>query len=289
MDPGNGMDPLRHLCLYSGAGIPSLVGSMLGWRTVCYVERDQYCQRVLLQRMADGVLDVAPIWDNADIFNGFAFRGGVDVVSAGFPCQPFSVAGHQLAEADPRNGWPTTLRIIREARPRLVLLENVPGLLAGSHGYFGTVLGDLAEAGYDARWGVLSAQDVGAPHVRKRLWVLAYLPDADGERRGAGRSRRTSGSDSGIQNAAGELADPDGGRFEGQRFSGLLDSERAPRGPDPDRCGGEIPDPIGDGVEGEFEAGAASWPVAGGGRDWWAAEPGVGGLVNGLAPDMDEA
>jgi DNA (cytosine-5)-methyltransferase 1 len=87
-------------------------------------------------------------------------------------CQPFSVAGKRRGADDERNLWPETIRVIRELRPRYAFLENVPGLLA--HSYFGTVLGELAEAGYDAEWGCFTAAEVGASHKRERLFVLAH-------------------------------------------------------------------------------------------------------------------
>ena len=164
---------LRELSLFSGAGGGLLATQhLLGWRAVCYVERDPYCVDVLKQRMADGLLHDAPIWDDCRTFDGKPWRGLVDVISAGFPCQPFSVAGASKADADDRNGWPWVARIVREVGPRYVFLENVPGLLASSHGYFGTVLGDLAESGYDVRWTCLSASACGAPHKRSRLWIV---------------------------------------------------------------------------------------------------------------------
>jgi DNA (cytosine-5)-methyltransferase 1 len=129
--------------------------------------------------MADGLLHDAPIWDDCRTFDGKPWRGLVDVISAGFPCQPFSVAGTSKADADERNGWPWVARIVREVGPRYIFLENVPGLLASSHGYFGTVLGDLAESGYDVRWTCLSAAQCGAPHLRNRLWIVAALADAE--------------------------------------------------------------------------------------------------------------
>lgn len=92
-------------------------------------------------------------------------------------CQPFSVAGKKEGENDERNMWPATIHVIREVRPRYAFLENVPGLLAGRHGYFGTVLRQLAESGYDAVWDCVSAASVGAPHRRERLWVLAHTQD----------------------------------------------------------------------------------------------------------------
>ena len=126
--------------------------------------------------MADGALHTAPIFDDVRTFDALPWRGRVDVVTAGFPCQPFSVAGRRRADSDERNGWPDTARIIREVRPRFALLENVPGLVA--HPYFGTVLGDLAESGFDAEWDCFSAASVGAPHIRDRLWILAYSKES---------------------------------------------------------------------------------------------------------------
>lgn len=167
---------MRELSLFTGAGGGILGSKLLGWTTIGYVEWNDYCQRVLRQRIEDGLIDNAPIFGDIRVFNseGYAerYRGMVDVISAGFPCQPFSVAGKQLGGADERNMWPETRECIRIVRPRFALLENVPGLLFS--GYFGTILGELSEIGYDARWRVLSAAEMGAPHKRDRLWIVAH-------------------------------------------------------------------------------------------------------------------
>lgn len=167
---------MRELSLFSGAGGGLLGTKLLGWKAAGYVEFNSYCQKVLAQRIKDGYLDEAPIFSDIRAFNseGYAesYKGMVDVITAGFPCQPFSVAGKQLGIDDPRNMWPATIECIRKVRPSIVWLENVSALLVS--GYFGTVLGDLAESGYDCRWRILSAGELGAPHKRKRLWVLAY-------------------------------------------------------------------------------------------------------------------
>lgn len=171
---------LRELALFAGGGGGLLGSHMLGWTPEGYVEWDDYCQRILAARIRDGLIPNAPIFGDIRAFigEGYAasYQGMVDVISAGFPCQPFSVAGKRLGEDDPRNMWPPTIECIQLVRPRYAYLENVPGLLAG--GYFGRVLGDLAEAGYDARWAVLGADDVGGWHRRKRLWVRAWRRDA---------------------------------------------------------------------------------------------------------------
>lgn len=167
---------MRELSLFSGAGGGLLGTKLLGFKHVGYVEWDDYCQRVLAQRIADGYLDRAPIFGDVREFaqSGAAdqYRGIADVVSAGFPCQPFSVAGKQLAADDSRNMWPATAEVIRRVEPKHVLLENVPGLV--SCGYIGTVFTDLAALGFVFRWGVLGACDAGAPHRRDRLWIVAH-------------------------------------------------------------------------------------------------------------------
>jgi len=157
----DGLAALTELSLFSGAG-GGLLGTthLLGWRTVCYVEWDAYAVEVIKARIRDGYLHDAPIWNDAFTFDGRPWAGLVDVVTAGFPCQPFSVAGKGLAENDPRNGWPAVIRILREVRPRFALLENVPNLLAKP--YARVIFGELAEAGFDARWDCISAAELGA-------------------------------------------------------------------------------------------------------------------------------
>lgn len=172
---------MRELSLFTGAGGGLLGTKLLGWTHVGYVEWNEYCQRVIAARIADGYLDEAPIFGDVRAFvrDGYAqaYSGLVDVVSGGFPCQPFSSSGRQLAEDDPRNMWPATRDVIRIVRPRGVLLENVTGLLAS--GYFGSILADLAALGFVGRWGCVSAGATGADHQRERVWIVAH---ADGER-----------------------------------------------------------------------------------------------------------
>ncbi|MEE8471110.1 MAG: DNA (cytosine-5-)-methyltransferase [Dehalococcoidia bacterium] len=191
---------MNELSLFTGAGGGVLGSILLGWRTIGYVEKDDYCQRVIAQRIKDGLIEEAPIFGDIRTFNdsGCAelYRGVTDIISAGFPCQPFSVAGQRKGESDERNLWPDTIRAIRIVRPRYVLLENVPGLLA--HEYFGTILGDLAESGFDAKWKVISAAELGAPHRRDRLWIVADsntgLSDRQGQELCSGRDSIDGGS-----------------------------------------------------------------------------------------------
>jgi DNA (cytosine-5)-methyltransferase 1 len=140
-------------------------------RTVCWVEWDRYAAGILVQRMREGALDAAPVWDDLTTFDGGAWRGRVDLVSAGYPCQPFSCAGKRRGSKDERHLWPEVARTIREVGPEWVVLENVRG-----HVRLGLdrVLGELADLGFDAEWGCFTAAEVGAPHRRERVFVLAH-------------------------------------------------------------------------------------------------------------------
>lgn len=162
---------MNELALFAGAGGGILGGKLLGWRTVCAVEWDAYARDVLVARQNDGSIDPFPIWDDVQTFDGRPWRGRVDVVSGGFPCQDISVAGNGEGIEGERSGmWKHMARIVCEVRPRFVFVENSPVLTSRG---LGTVLGDLAAMGYDARWGVLGADDAGAPHQRRRIWIVA--------------------------------------------------------------------------------------------------------------------
>ena len=168
---------MRYLSLFSGVGGGDLAFQhLLGWHCVGYVEWDAYCQKVIAQRIEDGIFDRAPIYGDVHTFISDGYAGAytnmVDVVYGSPPCQPFSVAGKRAGAADKRNLWPATLECTRTIRPRHFYMENVSGLI--SSGYFGTILGDLAESGYCVRWKILSAAEVGAPHKRDRLWLSAH-------------------------------------------------------------------------------------------------------------------
>ncbi len=168
---------INELSLFSGAGGGLLASKyMLNWRTVGYVEQNSYCQHVIRQRILDGHLDDAPIYGDIRTFidSGCAglYRGITDVISAGFPCQPFSRAGKKQCEKDARNKWPETSKCIEIIRPQAIQLENVAGLV--TNGYINTVFSDLASLRYDFRYDVLPAAAYGADHLRKRLWVIAY-------------------------------------------------------------------------------------------------------------------
>lgn len=165
-------------------GLQSLLGA--AYRTVCYVEREAYPAACLVARMEAGQLCDAPIWDDVTTFDGKPWRSVLDIVTAGYPCQPFSVAGRRRGHNDPRHLWPHIARIIGECQPRYIFLENVPGHVSKG---FSEVCADLQGMGYDISAGIFSAAEVGAPHIRQRLFALAY-PDRNAVRQQPPTARR---------------------------------------------------------------------------------------------------
>lgn len=165
---------MNELALFAGAGGGILGGHLLGWRTVCAVERDAYAAQILAQRQTDGLLPLFPIWSDVCSFDGRPWRGLVDVVSGGFPCQDISTAGNGLGINGSRSRlWKQMARVIDEVRPKFVDVENSPMLVGRG---LAVVLGDLTDMGYDACWGVVGASDFGAPHQRNRIWIVAKDP-----------------------------------------------------------------------------------------------------------------
>lgn len=171
---------MRELHLFAGAGGGILGGILLGHTCVCAVEIDSYCRRVLLQRQRDGLLPRFPIWDDIRTFDGRPWHGLVDCVCGGFPCQDISIAGRGRGINGSRSGlWNEMARIVSEVRPRYVFVENSPMLIQRG---LAVVLTDLAEMGFDARWGIVSAADAGFPHIRRRIWIYAYPHQDNGVR-----------------------------------------------------------------------------------------------------------
>jgi len=160
--------------LFAGAGGGILADLLLGHIPVGACEIEKYPRDVLLARQRDGILPAFPIWDDVCTLDGKPWRGSVDVLCGGFPCQDISSAGKGAGITGERSGlWKEYARLIGEMRPQFVFAENSP--LLRTRG-LGVVLEDLAALGYNARWGIIGARDVGAPHKRDRMWVLAYAP-----------------------------------------------------------------------------------------------------------------
>jgi DNA (cytosine-5)-methyltransferase 1 len=164
---------VNELHLFAGVGGGILGGHLLGHTTVCAVEIEPYCRKVLLQRQRDGILPKFPIWDDVTTFDGRPWRGNVDVVAGGFPCTDISQIKQDAEGIDGSASglWSEMARIIDEVRPRFVFVENSPMLVGRG---LGRVVCDLARLGYASKWGVLGARHIGACHARDRLWLLGY-------------------------------------------------------------------------------------------------------------------
>ena len=238
---------MNELALFAGAGGGILGGHLLGWRCVCAVEYDRYARNVLLARQQDNCLPKFPIWDDVRTFDGTPWRGVVDVVSGGFPCQDISSAGKGAGIEGAKSGlWKEMARIIGEVRPHYAFVENSPMLIRRG---LTTVLSDLAEMGYDAMWGIVSAADCGAPHKRQRLWCLAWdtYSGNDSEKRKVSTQAPNS-------SRMRQICDTVCTRLEGQRQepSGVNPKQR-----DASNSG------------------------------WWETEPDVGRVANGVASRVD--
>lgn len=142
-----------------------------GYRAVCHVERNSFAAATLVARMADASLDPALVWDDLRSFDGRPWRGKVHIVSAGYPCQPFSLSGNRRGEEDPRHLWPEVARIVREVQPEWCFFENVPGHLSLG---FDHVARELQDMGFRVAATVVSAAEVGGPHIRERMFILAH-------------------------------------------------------------------------------------------------------------------
>jgi DNA (cytosine-5)-methyltransferase 1 len=139
---------------------------------IAYCESDPYCQAVLLSRMREGLLQHAPIWDDITTLQKDLLPDGIDIITAGFPCQDISVAGNGAGLEGKRSGLYSELRrLVGEILPRFIFMENVPALSVRGLDRIGL---DFASLGYDFRWTTLSAQEVGACHIRERWWGLAH-------------------------------------------------------------------------------------------------------------------
>ncbi|MFC6688660.1 DNA cytosine methyltransferase [Jhaorihella thermophila] len=286
-----GAGDLFGLSLCSGAGglELGLHLALPGYRAVGYVERDAYAAAILVARMEDAALDPAPVWDDVASFDGRPWRGAVDIVTAGYPCQPFSVAGKRRGADDPRHLWPHVARIIGECTPPFVFLENVAHHLRLG---FPEVASGLVGMGYRTAAGLFTAAEVGAPHKRERLFILAHrerdhmadparllrdpferwepdqdacpLADADGERRK--QAERWKAQDGRPDRCEPDVDDADGAGPQG-------------RGDEPCQHAGEWP----------------AWPPGPGDADGWREflrhapdiEPSIRRGADGLAHRVD--
>ena len=290
---------MNELALFAGAGGGILGGHLLGWRTVCAVEWDAYAASILVQRQNDGCLPPFAIWDDVQTFDGRPWRGRVDVISGGFPCTDISCAGRGAGIEGKESGmWKHMARIVGEVRPRFVFVENSPMLVGRG---LARVLCDLAEMGYDAKWGVVGAHHVAAPHKRDRIWIVGNsdskgkpvesfhdeAPElqedvADSHGSKPTEKPRDSPEVSGVPTEIRTNISSSLPRGSGE---GVADSERTglegqsgdeQRGSEPGRQRAEAGRSTGQ--EGLFGRNLASW---------WATEPGLGRVAHGVANRVD--
>ena len=262
---------MNELALFAGAGGGILGGKLLGWKTICAVEWEPYPASVLCARQNEGILPPFPIWSDIRTFDGKPWRGLVDVVSGGFPCQDISAAGKgDGLDGERSSMWFEMARVVGEVRPQYVFVENSPMLTTRG----GTrVIGDLAEMGYDCRWTVMGAADVGANHQRDRIWIVGKMGDshlhgqssseiglglAEGNDGSSSRQIEASQSEgSGVEYA--EMAYPENSwNVWRNGFMGAFEQEHNSRRSTANGC----------------------W-------QWWEVEPDVGRVVDGLADRVD--
>lgn len=220
--------------LFTGIGGLDLGLERAGMECAWQVEIDDFCRRVLAKHWPD-----VPKWEDVREVDGRELER-VDLVCGSFPCQPVSYAGKRLGDSDERWVWPEFARMVRVLRPRYVLVENVPGLL---NRHMGEVLGDLSALGYDAEWESVPAAAFGAPHLRWRVFIVAYADEEHGDDggHGAGEILRRRSATTKLQGQEPDAPDP---HREGKpQPEGLVEKQRRRAGdfreslPDPDGAG----------------------------------------------------
>ncbi|WP_098714452.1 DNA cytosine methyltransferase [Acinetobacter baumannii] len=279
---------MNELALFAGAGGGVLASYLLGWRTVCAVERDAYAAQVLAQRQNDGILEAFPIWSDITTFDGKPWQGIVDVISGGFPCQDISSAGKGAGIEGERSGlWSEMARIIGEVRPRYVFVENSPMLVSRG---LTRVISDLAQMGYDAQWARFSASNFGAPHIRDRIWIVAHSQSIGCEENGLPIGAQQEKSVFGINGK--DVANPKSIRLE-QAWKCKSSSEKWFTG-----CGHELSDTncerckqveqrVFSRTQSEGTPDPSQYSSFARGWEWWATEPELGRVADGVAHRVD--
>jgi site-specific DNA-cytosine methylase len=201
---------------YEGLGL-GLRRVLSGLRVIAYSEIEAYACANLVSKMEAGLLDAAPVWSNLTTFPCEQFHGLVDIITGGYPCQPESCAGKKMGKEDSRWIWPYIRRAVHVIRPSLCFFENVEGHITGG---LRSVLTDLSALGYrvansrgEPTWGIFSAAEVGAPHRRKRVFILAYRKDFRGDSSWTANQLRRAGA---FNGSGEQLADAESGRESGR-------------------------------------------------------------------------
>ena len=251
---------LQGLDLFSGIG--GITKALDGYvRPVAYCEIDPYARGVLLSRMAGGAIPAAPVWDDVSSLRG-GMLPNVDIIYGGFPCQDISIAGRREGLEGKRSGlFFEIMRLARETGAEWIFLENVPNIRTKG---LGRVLEELDIFGYDCRWGLLSAADVGANHKRERWFLLAHTQSKQ-NRRICESGAPQNGSTGTSEGQSAELADA-GRESSTQENTGIstIGESRNTRSDDSRGNGGSFPR-----------------------NDWWVSEPNVGRVAYGVSKRVD--
>jgi len=291
---------MNELALFAGAGGGILGGKLLGWRTVCAVEWEPYPASVLCARQNDGLLPPFPIWDDIQTFDGHPWRGIVDVISGGFPCQDISAAGKGDGLDGERSGmWTHMARVVGEVRPRFVFVENSPMLTTRG----GTrVIADLTALGYDCRWTVMGAADVGANHQRDRIWIVGKMGNTNNDGYIASEIRQSTGERSNASSSRQSQAS----KLEGSSEQYAQVGKSQCKGLEGQRDNSGQSEVSQSGNTGSLAHTENGWDVwrhwfmgtaeqehnhrgsqVDGSREWWQVEPNVGRVADGVAARVD--
>lgn len=270
---------LTHFSLCSGIGGLDLAAEWAGFETIGQCELDDYASRVLAKNF-EGVKnygDIRTITAERLRRDGIT-GGGITVLSAGFPCQPYSLAGKGLGDGDSRDLWGEVARILREVRPKWFVGENTPGLFARSNQrFFRRVIDDITENGYSVSWSIWGACDVGAPHQRDRVFIVGRNTDCkdDCEKQalsGGVESAHTTGDNRNFSDADSERRAKDELFERNTKKSGNVKNyERK-----------EVRSTIGRVCSGVSERKRET-----DGAEWWKVEPRVGRVANGVPDRVD--
>lgn len=261
------------------------------YRTVCHVEGEAFAVSHLIKKMEEGRMDHSPIWSNVRTFDGKPWCGKVDIISGGFPCQPYSSAGKQMGKDDERDLWLDFVRIIREVRPGFLFFENVPGIIKWR---LTEILLDIAKLGYHASWCVVGANETGAPHRRKRWFLFAVNTDSNitgqySDERSILKERRNDvrGICSNVSDSCKERRDqrePNlwGGKFDLEGCGNVSDSNNGRKQIQTSRKFPSIKMPCRISEKRRIDKWQGMF------RSWWEVEPSMGRLVNGASDWVDK-
>jgi len=286
---------MKHLALFNGIGGFQLAAHLVGWENVAHVEIDEWCNKIVKQHFPE-----SECYTDIKNFNATKYNGTIDIISGGFPCQPFSVAGKRKGKEDDRHLWPEMLRVIKEVEPSWIVGENVTGIIGM---VLEQVLSDLESAGYNTETFIIPACAVGALHKRDRLWIVAHTNGkrwedeqkengqllCDRIRNGKTQKQKRNELERGTIKHGAILSDTESIRREQpwntrQRRTGFENGSsndgRALPNTNGTRCEELNSTTITEGKR--FYSGDAFE-----GRNYWQVEPGVGRVANGVSNRVD--